>query len=70
MNVLLGTGISQIPGVMQELHRQNFAGLVAVEYEKDGDVNDDLRREIEFARKIAWWPRSPGGQYRLVFHES
>jgi hypothetical protein len=42
---------------MQELHRQNFAGLAAVEYEKEGDVNDDLRREIEFARKIAWWPR-------------
>ena len=56
VNVLLGTGISQIPEVMQELRRQNFAGLVAVEYEKDGDVNDDLRREIEFARKIAWWP--------------
>jgi sugar phosphate isomerase/epimerase len=60
VNVLLGTGISQIPEVMQELRRQNFAGLVAVEYEKDGDVNDDLRREIEFARKIAWWPISLG----------
>jgi hypothetical protein len=38
---------------MQELRRQNFAGLVAVEYEKEGDVNDDLRREVEFARKLA-----------------
>jgi sugar phosphate isomerase/epimerase len=53
VNVLLGQGISKIPQVMQELHRQNFAGLVAVEYEKEGDVNDDLRQEIEFARKLA-----------------
>jgi sugar phosphate isomerase/epimerase len=53
VNVLLGQGISKIPQVMQELHRQSFAGLVAVEYEKEGSVNDDLRQEIEFARKLA-----------------
>jgi sugar phosphate isomerase/epimerase len=53
VNVLLGTGISKIPAVMQELHRQNFAGLVAVEYEKEGDVNDDMRQDMEFARKLA-----------------
>ena len=55
VNVLLGTGISKFRGDAG-IRRQNFAGLVAVEYEKEGDVNDDLRREIEFARKIAWWP--------------
>lgn len=53
VNVLLGKGISKIPQVMQELRRQNFAGLVAVEYEKEGDVNEDLRQEIAFARKLA-----------------
>jgi sugar phosphate isomerase/epimerase len=53
VNVLLGKGISKIPEVMQELHRQNFAELVAVEYEKDGDVNDDLRQDMEYARKLA-----------------
>jgi sugar phosphate isomerase/epimerase len=53
INVLLGKGISKIPQVMQELHRQNFAGLVAVEYEKEGDIKDDMRQEIEFARKLA-----------------
>ena len=53
VNVLLGTGISKISAVMQELHRQNFAGLVAVEYEKDGDVNDDMRQDMEFARRLA-----------------
>jgi sugar phosphate isomerase/epimerase len=53
VNVLLGKGISKIPEVMQELHRQNFAGLVAVEYEKEGDVNEDMRQDMEFARKRA-----------------
>ena len=56
VNVLLGTGISKISAVMQELRRQNFAGLVAVEYEKEGDVNDDMRRDIEFARRLASRP--------------
>jgi len=53
VNVLLGKGISKISAVMQELHRQDFAGLVAVEYEKEGDVNEDMRRDVEFARKLA-----------------
>jgi hypothetical protein len=53
VNVLLGAGISKISAVMQELHRQNFAGLVAVEYEKEGEVNDDMRQDMEFARKLA-----------------
>ena len=53
VNVLLGTGISKISAVMQELHWQRFAGLVAVEYEKDGDVNDDMRQDMEFARRLA-----------------
>lgn len=53
VNVLLGTGISRIVDVMKELRRQKFGGLVAVEYEKEGDVNDDMRREVEFARKLA-----------------
>jgi sugar phosphate isomerase/epimerase len=53
VNVLLGTGICKIPEVMRELRRQNFHGLVAVEYEKEGPVEDDLRHEVEFARKLA-----------------
>jgi len=52
-NVLLGTGIARIPAVMEELHRQGFAGLVAVEYEKEGDVDQDMREQIEFARRLA-----------------
>ena len=53
VNVLLGQGISKIPDVMKELHRLNFAGLVAVEYEKEGDVIEDMQKDMEFARKLA-----------------
>jgi len=53
VNVLLGTGICRIPDVMRELHRQNFRGLIAVEYQKEGHVEDDLRQEVEFARRLA-----------------
>jgi len=53
VNVLLGSGICRIPEVMRELRRQNFGGLVAVEYEKEGPVEDDVRREVEYARKLA-----------------
>lgn len=52
VNVLLGTGIAGIPEVMRELHRQKFAGLVAIEYEKEGDVNADMAQEIAYARKL------------------
>ncbi len=53
VNVLLGQGICKIPEVMRELQRQNFRGLLAVEYEKEGPVEDDMRQEVEFARKLA-----------------
>jgi len=53
VNVLIGHGIAKIPQVMAELHRQQFQGLVAVEYEKEGPVDDDLREEIRYARSLA-----------------
>jgi sugar phosphate isomerase/epimerase len=53
VNVLLGTGIAKVPEVMAELRRQKFGGLVAVEYEKEGPVEEDMRQEVEFARKLA-----------------
>jgi hypothetical protein len=31
----------------------SYRGLVAIEYEKEGDVDADVRREVEFARKLA-----------------
>lgn len=53
VNVLLGTGVARIPAVMRELHRNQFAGLIAVEYEKEGDVNSDMTQEIAYARRLA-----------------
>jgi len=38
---------------MRELRRQIFDRLVAVEYEKEGPIEDDLRQEVEFVRKLA-----------------
>jgi len=52
-NVLIGRGIAQIPTVMNELHKVNYRGLVAIEYEKEGDVDADVKQEVEFARKLA-----------------
>lgn len=55
VNVLLGTGIAKVPQVMKELRRQDFSGLVAVEYENEGDVNkdEDLKKNVELARLLA-----------------
>ena len=53
VNVLLGRGICRIPEVMRELRRQNFPGLVAVEYEKEGPVVEDMKQQVEFARQLA-----------------
>ena len=52
-NVPLGRGIARIPEVMQALKRIGFKGLVAIEYEKEGDVDKDMRDEVEYARKLA-----------------
>ena len=52
-NVLLGQGIARIPEVMQVLRRVAFKGLVAVEYEKEGPVEEDMRIEVEYGRKLA-----------------
>ena len=53
VNVLLGQGVAKIPEVIAELHRLNFKGLVAVEYEKEGPVDEDLRKEVAYARSLA-----------------
>ncbi len=52
-NVLLGTGIANISGVMQELKKIRFPHLVAIEFEKEGDDNQDMREELAYARKLA-----------------
>jgi len=52
-NVLLGQGIAKIPAVMAELHKISYAGLCAIEYEKEGNIDSDVAQEVEFARKLA-----------------
>jgi len=52
VNVLLGKGIAQIADVMAELRKVSYTGLVAIEYEKEGSVEEDVRREVEYARKL------------------
>jgi sugar phosphate isomerase/epimerase len=52
VNVLLGSGIAKIPEVMKELAKVGYQGLVAIEYEHEGSVEEDVRREVEYARKL------------------
>src|SRR5712691_6845011 len=52
VNVLLGTGIAKIPEVMKELRDVGDKGLVAIEYEHEGSVDEDVRLEVEYARRL------------------
>jgi sugar phosphate isomerase/epimerase len=52
VNVLLGQGIARIPEVIAELKRAGYRGLVAIEYEHEGPVQDDVRQEVAYARKL------------------
>src|ERR1700722_1268782 len=52
VNVLLGEGIARIAEVIAELHKVNYAGLIAIEYEKEGSVEEDIRLEVDYARKL------------------
>jgi sugar phosphate isomerase/epimerase len=52
VNVLLGKGIAKIPEVIAELRNLGYAGLVAIEYEKEGPVEEDVRLEVEYARRL------------------
>jgi hypothetical protein len=37
---------------MAALRKMKFAGLIAFEYEKEGDINADVARQIAYARKL------------------
>lgn len=52
-NVLLGTGIAHIPGVMRELRHLQFPGLVAIEYEKDSNDDQDMVKQVAYARRLS-----------------
>jgi sugar phosphate isomerase/epimerase len=52
VNVPLGSGLCKIPEVMALLKKMNFQGLIAFEYEKEGEINQDVARQIAYARKL------------------
>lgn len=52
-NVLFGRGVVDIPAVMRGLKAAHFKGLVAIEYEKDENSNQDMTYLVEYARRLA-----------------
>lgn len=52
-NVLFGQGIVNIPAVMRELKSVGFGGLVAIEYEKDTNSDEDMAKLVAYARQLA-----------------
>lgn len=48
VNVLLGQGQCKIPQVLAALDGQNFQGLIALEYEKEGDIRQDIRTQLNY----------------------
>ncbi|MBN1489975.1 MAG: sugar phosphate isomerase/epimerase [Phycisphaerae bacterium] len=53
-DVILGTGVVNVKGMLTELHRQKFAGQISFEY--DNEVKDkaaDVRRSASVVREIA-----------------
>jgi sugar phosphate isomerase/epimerase len=52
-NVLFGRGVVDIGAVMKELKTIEFKGLVAIEYEKDGNSDEDMKLLVNYARRLA-----------------
>jgi sugar phosphate isomerase/epimerase len=52
-NVLFGRGVVNIPAVMKALRAIGFKGLVAIEYEKDENSDEDMKYLVEYARRLA-----------------
>jgi sugar phosphate isomerase/epimerase len=51
-DTLYGKGVSNLSGVLKELKRQNFKGIISIEYEANEDSNmEDMRMNIEFYKK-------------------
>ncbi len=51
-DVPFGTGVSDVPGILDEFKAQGFVGPISVEYEYDWDANvDDAKQCIDFVRE-------------------
>lgn len=51
VNVPLGSGRCRIVDVMAHLKQMRFKGLIAFEYEKEGDIRSDVALQITWARR-------------------
>jgi sugar phosphate isomerase/epimerase len=52
-DVPAGTGVSDVPGILRELRRQNFDGNISIEYEYNWKNNlPDVRESINFIRNL------------------
>ena len=50
-DVPAGTGVSDIPGILDELKRQNFAGNISIEYEYDWTTSvPEIAQSVGFVR--------------------
>ena len=48
-----GTGVANISGVMRELNRQHFKGMIAAEYERNWDNNlSDVMASVQYFRSV------------------
>lgn len=53
-DVIWGTGVLNVKGMLEELRRQNFKGYLAIEYEANWDNSvPDIRQCIEYYNKAA-----------------
>lgn len=51
-DTIWGTGVCDIPAVIKELQRQNFKGLLSIEYEADPEDNmSQIKKSIQFFDK-------------------
>jgi len=49
-----GTGVTDIKAVLKELKRQNFSGVMSIEYEHNWDNNmSDIKKCIDYFKKTA-----------------
>ncbi|MGV8136543.1 MAG: sugar phosphate isomerase/epimerase family protein [Mangrovibacterium sp.] len=52
-DVIWGTGVLDVKGMLQELKRQNFKGVFCIEYENNWDNSvPDIRKNIEYFNQV------------------
>ena len=53
-DVIYGTGVSDVPGILAEFKAQGFSGPISVEYEYNWDKNvDDAKQCIDYVSKLS-----------------